>query len=163
MRTVLILMTALCVAGAIMAKTMELRHQVGMWGMILFYSLLGIFITRKYRENQRRMTKTALEGVAVKVDVKWVRRVKSRWFLLIATFTGVSITFAPLCLLWCGASVRDYGPVEWVLVPLCLLIIYFVPGFYMSLAGEVIYQLMKFEPKDGQIVRDESEDASQEK
>lgn len=62
----------------------------------------------------------------------------------VAALTGVSLTFAPLYLLLCG-QMEEFGIVEWILVPVCFLVIYVVPSFYMGLAGEVMAQLLKYE------------------
>jgi hypothetical protein len=62
----------------------------------------------------------------------------------IAAFTGVSLTFAPFFLFWCGQA-DNFGVFEWIAVPLCFLVIYIVPGFYMSLASEVMAELFKSE------------------
>ncbi len=62
----------------------------------------------------------------------------------IASLTGVSLTFAPAYLLWCG-PIEELGILEWVGVAACFLMIYLVPSFYMSLASEVMAQLIKSE------------------
>jgi hypothetical protein len=66
----------------------------------------------------------------------------------IAALTGVSVTFAPLYLLQCG-QMANLGILQWIIVALCFLVIYFVPGFYMKLAAEVIAELIKADEAAG--------------
>jgi len=78
--------------------------------------------------------------VWVEVDRRWVDRVRSPMFMVVAAFTGVSISFAPLTLLF-----LDHIPVpsvyRWIIAGICLTMIYVIPGWYMRLAGEVLRQL----------------------
>ena len=78
------------------------------------------------------------ELVTVKIDAKWKRRVKSPYITgPVGALTGVSVTFAPLYLFWCGPA-EELGAWEWILVVASFLMIYLVPGFYMRLAAEVM-------------------------
>ena len=76
------------------------------------------------------------ETIAVEINVKWVRRVKSPLFWIVSALTGVSLTFASLWLYWCGQG--KFPEASWWLVPSCFAVIYLVPLFYIKLAGEVI-------------------------
>jgi len=143
MRTLLLVMTGVCVLAAILATFFEFFTQIVLWTLILEFSILGTYTYYSYRKSQRNPWTLPVDTVTVEVDAKWIRRIRSRWFMVVVTLTGVSLTFAPLCLLWCGSEFSKYGLSEWILVPLSLLTIYFVPGFYMQLASEVICQLMK--------------------
>jgi hypothetical protein len=79
-----------------------------------------------------------MEDVAVKIPAAWVRRVNSPLMLVVASLTGVSVSFAPMGLFMLGkAGASLSNPLVWV----CFLVIYCVPGFYMSLAGTVLKQL----------------------
>lgn len=151
MRTLLLLMTASGVLGALLAKTFEPRHQVQIWAMIVGFSILGIYLVHSTRNGRRRLQRIAAGGIPVRIDPKWLSRVRSPWFTLVAAFTGVSLSFAPFYLFWCGSSYQEHGPLEWVLVPSCFLLIYFVPDFYMSLAGEVLHQLIEQDRKQEQV------------
>ena len=76
----------------------------------------------------------------VEVDRKWIGRVQSPLFIVVSAFTGVSITFAPLALLF-----LNYIPLpsvyRWTIAGICLTLIFVIPGWYMRLAGEVLKQL----------------------
>ena len=69
-----------------------------------------------------------------------------------AALTGVSLTFAPLYLLWCG-QMQEWTVFHWIAVIACFLTIYFVPGFYMSLAAEVIGELVKIDRQPSEATR----------
>ena len=142
MRTLLLVTTIVCVLGAFSAKFLGPDAQFFFWLIIIQFSIVFAIFYQAYRNSKRVLLKQPAETVMVAIDAKWLQKVRSPSFYLIATLTGVSVTFAPLCLVWCG-SVSDYGLLEWIIAPLCLLTIYFVPGFYMRLAGEVLHQLMK--------------------
>ena len=78
------------------------------------------------------------DGVTVIIPREWVCRVQSPIMTLIVVLSGVSITFVPLALFYLGQShVSVLNP----LVLLCFCISYFVPLFYMGLAGQVVRQL----------------------
>lgn len=83
---------------------------------------------------------TTAGKVWVEVNANWVSRVRSPLFLLIAGLTGVSITFAPLGLVTLG-SMTPWTTYHWLAAGTCFALIYFVPGWYMRLAGEVLKQL----------------------
>jgi hypothetical protein len=101
------------------------------------------FTVRIAHQSKHRPWTIPEETITVQVDAKWLRRAKSPIIMMpIAALTGVSVTFAPLYLLYCG-QFDEFGIVEWIGVPICFLIIYLVPGFYMSLASEVLGQLVK--------------------
>ena len=153
LRTLLIVVTVACVLLAILycvlPKSLPLEFRIALNFMVLATMAYSVPMID---QAKRRPWKTPENYVTVKVDAKWQRRVKSPFiFGPIAALTGVSLTFAPLFLLWCG-QVQNFGIFEWIAVPLCLLMIYIVPGFYMRLASEVIAELLKSEtlPKSSQ-------------
>lgn len=79
--------------------------------------------------------------VTVEISGVWVRRLNSPLFVVVDALTGVSISFAPMGLLWLG--IRN----QWKMLTVsgavvCFLTVYFVPVFYMRLAGQVIRQLV---------------------
>jgi len=113
--------------------------------VFFMFAAIAAFAARILHQSKHRPWKLPEDTITVQVDAKWLRRVKSPFIIgPIATLTGVSVTFAPLYLLWCG-QMDEFGIVEWISVPLCFLIIYVVPNFYTSLASEVIAQLLKHE------------------
>jgi len=144
MKALLLTTTAICIVAAALSRLIEPRYQIGVWIMVAVYAVVGAMLYRQVKSQRRRIEGISRHGIVVRVDAKWAKRVKSPWFMLIAALTGVSTTFAPLCLLWCGSDYRSYETLEWVLVPACLMTIYLVPGFYMRLAGEVLQQLAEF-------------------
>jgi len=80
--------------------------------------------------------------VTIEIDSKWVKIVHSPVYWIVVTLQGLSISFAPLFLYWCGKGTLFHGT-EWLFVPLCFGIIFFVGFFYMALGGAVIGQLRK--------------------
>lgn len=145
-RTVLLIMTMACVLLAITRAVVP--DDESAWTKILMFLALAVpvaFGTWIIWRSQKRPWQLPENTITVQVDAKWLRRVKSPLIMLpIAALTGVSVTFAPLCLLWCG-QIEKFGIVEWICVPVCFLVINLVPRFYMGIAGEVIAQLVKYE------------------
>ena len=140
--TLLAIITVACLVLGLLPKDLSPATRITIFAYVTFVAAAGALVIFKAKHRHYIPPK---ETVTFAVDVKWVRRVKSRLvFLPIAALTGVSLTFAPLFLLWCG--LRDtWGFVEWIAVPVCFAVIYLVPGFYMRLAGEVIAQLVKID------------------
>ena len=145
-RSLLVVVTATCALLGLLQWV--LPNDLPIEARIMMYVVIAASIAYAvwgFYRAKRHPWRTPEEFVTVKVDAKWKRRVKSPVVMgPIATLTGVSLTFAPLCLFWCGQS-EKFGVFEWIAVPLSFLIIYIVPGFYMSLAGEVMAELFKSE------------------
>ena len=80
--------------------------------------------------------------VVVEIDSIWVQVVHSPIYWIIATLTGVAITFAPLFLYWCGKGTFFPGT-EWIVVPACFVVIYLVGMFYTALGSSVVAALRK--------------------
>jgi hypothetical protein len=95
------------------------------------------------------------EKITIEIDRKWVRRVKSPWYWLVAALTGVSVSFAPLFLYQCGKGEYPYSEISWWLAPSCFAVIYLVPSFYFWLANEVIADINRqtAPPKTRQLPR----------
>jgi hypothetical protein len=77
----------------------------------------------------RRAESAGRMKVTVEIDQKWVRLARSPLYYIVTTLTGASVTFAPLFLYWSGKGTFYHGH-EGITVPLCFVVIYFVPGFY---------------------------------
>jgi hypothetical protein len=80
-------------------------------------------------------------SVTVQISEVWVRRLNSPLFLVVSALTGVSISFAPLGLLWLGIF-NQWNVLTISGAAACFLMVYFVPMFYMRLAGQVIGQVV---------------------
>lgn len=80
------------------------------------------------------------QGERVQVDAKWVKRINSPLFFVVAVLTGVSATFAPMFLFQLGRSGATIGSPS---VLLCLSVIYLVPLFYIRFAGPLIAQVYR--------------------
>jgi len=83
-----------------------------------------------------------MSKVTIEINSKWVKIVHSPLFWIVATFQGVSVSFAPLFLYWSGKGwfLHEF---EWIVVPSCFAIILFVGFFYICLGGVVIGELRK--------------------
>lgn len=146
LRTLFLIMTATCVLLPILLAILpeDLPFEMKVY-LLLMYAALAAYGARIVHQSKHRPWTLPEDTLAVQVDAKWLRRVKSPFIMgPIAALTGVSLTFAPAYLLWCG-QMDEFGIVEWIAVPVCFLTIYVVPSFYMSLASEVIAQLLKAE------------------
>jgi hypothetical protein len=78
--------------------------------------------------------------VTVEVDQKWVRIARSPLYYIVTALTGGSISFAPLFLYWSGKGTFYHG-YEWIIVPLCFVVIYLVGAFYIGLGTTVVKEL----------------------
>jgi len=129
---------------AVVAQSPLLKSWEGLLLWLTLVTPAGLLII--YQIWRRRQPPAVpKETVTIQIDAKWLRRIRSpyvKW--LVFSLTGVSVTFAPLYLFWCGQR-KEFGAFEWLVVTLCFVVIYLVPGFYMRLAGEVIGQLVKIE------------------
>jgi hypothetical protein len=144
LRFALVFITAACLMLGFLAwllpNDLPISGKIVSYGGILLVLVFGAWI---HLHGQQNPWTTPADYVTVKVDAKWLRRVQSPFVMgPIAALTGVSISFAPLGLLWCGQA-EQFGLVQWIVAPLCFLTIYLVPGFYMSLASEVMAELLK--------------------
>jgi len=81
-----------------------------------------------------------MEIVTVTIDSKWIKRINSPLFVIVQALSGISITFAPLFLYW-SAEWGLKGPLKWSVIIICFVLIYFVPAFYMWIAGPIIRQI----------------------
>jgi hypothetical protein len=81
-----------------------------------------------------------MSKVAIEIDSKWVKIARSPVIFIVAALQGVSITFAPLFLYWSSRKKFFHG-FEWIVVPLCFVVIFLVPAFYFWLGGTVIKEL----------------------
>jgi hypothetical protein len=82
------------------------------------------------------------EKITIQIDAKWQRIVQSPVMVIVASLTGVSCSFCPLFLYWCGKGTMFKGQ-EYFLVPICFVVIYGVSFFYIALGGAVIAELRK--------------------
>jgi hypothetical protein len=78
--------------------------------------------------------------VTIDVDPMWVRIARSPIYFILSSLTGVSVSFAPLFLYWCGKG-KFYPGYERIVVPLCFAVICLVPVFYFRLGNLVASEL----------------------
>ena len=83
-----------------------------------------------------------MSKVAIEIDSKWVKVVRSPIYWIVASLQGVALSFAPLFLYQSGKHEFFHG-YEWIVVPVCFGVIYSVGLFYMILGGAVITELRK--------------------
>ena len=81
-----------------------------------------------------------MDRVSIEIDSRWVKIARSPAYLIIAALQGISVSFAPLFLYWSGRG-SYFNGLEWVVVPLCFAVIFFVSVFYFWLGNSVIRQL----------------------
>ena len=80
--------------------------------------------------------------VSIEVNSRWVKLIRSPLYYIVAAFTGVSISFAPLFLYWSGKG-WFFPEHQRAIVPICFAVIFLVPFFYMSLGSMVIKELRR--------------------
>jgi len=76
------------------------------------------------------------------MNSKWEKIVNSPFMLIIFAFQGVSITFAPLFIYWCGKG-TFFPEYHKIILPICFGLVYVVPLFYYILGGAVIKELKR--------------------
>ena len=81
-----------------------------------------------------------MSRVAIELDSKWVKIANSPLYFMVAALQGVAVSFAPLFLYWSGRENFFHG-FEWLVVPLCFAVIFFVSLFYFMLGAAVIKEL----------------------
>ena len=79
--------------------------------------------------------------LVVEIDSKWVKVVQSPAYWIVAALQGVSLTFAPLFLYWCGRG--WFGGSKWIVMLLCFATILLVGMFNAALAGTMVAALRK--------------------
>jgi len=80
--------------------------------------------------------------VTLNVNPIWVRMARSPIYFIAVALMGVSLTFAPLFLYWSGQSAFFPG-FEWLIVPLCFIVIYCVPGFFLVFGVATVESLRR--------------------
>jgi len=83
-----------------------------------------------------------MEKVTIEIDSTWAKIARSPLYFVIVALQGVSVSFAPLFLYWCGKGGYFQG-YERIVGPLCFAVIFLVPLFYFRLAGPVIRELRR--------------------
>lgn len=78
--------------------------------------------------------------VTVEIDHRWVRIARSPIYFIADALAGCSVTFAPL-FLYLSAKGTFYPGYEWIIVPLCFVVIYLVPLLYFRLGNVVAKEL----------------------
>ncbi len=81
-----------------------------------------------------------MEKVTVEVNSSFAKIARSPLYFVIAALQGVSVSFAPLFLYWCGKGGYFQG-FEPIIMPLCFAVIVLVPLFYFAPGGAVIKAL----------------------
>jgi hypothetical protein len=83
-----------------------------------------------------------MESVTIQIGATWANIARSPVYWIVAALQGVSVTFAPLVLYWSGRGGYSLGN-EWVIVPVCLAVMYLVPLFHFQFSNRVIQELRR--------------------
>jgi hypothetical protein len=81
--------------------------------------------------------------VSIEIDSKWVKRVHSPLFSVVATLQGVAVTFAPMFLFWSGKGMFHNHWSEWIIASMSFASIFLVGWFYVRLGSAVVGELRK--------------------
>ena len=83
-----------------------------------------------------------MSKVAIEIDSKWVKIVRSPVYFVVVALQAISISFAPLDLYWIGkAKGKSFPGFKWITLPLCYGGIFFAMLFYLLLGNAVIREL----------------------
>ena len=85
-----------------------------------------------------------MSTVNVEIDSKWVKRVCSPLYWVVAACQGVALTFAPLFLYEAGKG--QFHKYDYVVAAFCFATILLVGFFYVSLGNQVIRELRSRKP-----------------
>lgn len=100
LRIVLAIMTATAIVLAVQPSDLSMRQFALVFIITVTISSYAASIIHNAKRNPWKLPP---ETVTVEVDARWVRRVKSpRIFIPIAAVTGISISFDPAGLFFCG-------------------------------------------------------------
>ena len=80
--------------------------------------------------------------VTIEIPSKWAWFARSPLYFLVSSLVGVSVSFAPLVLYWSGKG-WFFPSYARVIVPLCFVVIYLVPLFYIVVGQAVASQLRR--------------------
>jgi len=99
---------------------------------------------------------TTPHTVTIEINPKLVKIVRSPIYFLATGLMGVSVTFAPLFLYWSGQG-KFLPDFEWIIVPLCFAVIFFVSVFFSAL-GQIVAEALRRRPtetgpSDGSLTR----------
>ena len=83
-----------------------------------------------------------MNKVTVEISPMLQKIARSPVYFLVAALQGVSISFAPLFLYWCGTKDFLKPHALWI-VPLCFLAIWIVGFFYIFLGSPVVKELRR--------------------
>ena len=83
-----------------------------------------------------------MNTITIEIDSKWHRRLHSPIYKAMSALRGVSVTFAPLFLYWCGKE-EFFGAYEYVIVGICFAMIFLVPLYFERLGDVVAKELYK--------------------
>ena len=81
-----------------------------------------------------------MEKVTIEINSTCAKIARSPIYFVIAALQGVSVSFAPLFLYWCGKG-GYFQRYERVIAPLCFAMIVLIPLFYFAIGGAVIKEL----------------------
>jgi hypothetical protein len=76
----------------------------------------------------------SLSKIAIEIDSKWVKIIRSPAYFVVLALQGLSISFAPLFLYWIGKG-QFFPGLEWITLPLSYGVMFIVFLFYMLLGA----------------------------
>lgn len=154
-RGLLLMLTAACGLLGVMQWVLPSDLPTGMRaGLSAFMLVMLAYAFWSYYQARRQIWRAPVDFVTVKVDAKWLRRIKSPYVMgPVGALTGVSLSFAPFYLFWCGPA-EELSAWEWIGVVVSFLMICLVPGFYMRLAAEVMAELMRADKEAATVAAD---------
>lgn len=83
-----------------------------------------------------------MERMAIEVDEKWARTVRSPMYWVVSALTGVSVTFCPLFLFLFLFGREGTSMTDWRVL-ICLAIGYLIPFVHFRLAAPVMKQIRR--------------------
>lgn len=89
-----------------------------------------------------------MDEVTIKIDRRWAQLARSPVASIATTFSGMSVSFAPLFLYFYGQGMAPIGP-SWLGIPLCWLIILGCGFFHIKLTQHVMKQLKESQTIEG--------------
>jgi hypothetical protein len=84
-----------------------------------------------------------MNTITIEIDSKWHRRLHSPIYKAMSALRGVSVTFAPLFLYWCGQEENIFGAYKYVIVGISFAMIFVVPWYFERLGDVVSKELYK--------------------
>jgi len=87
-----------------------------------------------------------MEMITIQIDAAWAKRIRSRFYSIIAALQGIAFGFAPI-IIFMTAKGYIFRGAEWIVAPICFACILLVGFFNIRLAQATVEGINQREPR----------------